>query len=122
MHSLSNEDKVNAIACLLLKKTKENLYFSPSWYEGIDSEKKRLIDESYIVNEYIEHSDEDIENLLNSDMTLFPDFFKTLNREEQRILLNNIPIKDDDISAFDEYALFDWKVLEIRTNIKEMNI
>jgi len=118
LHRLNSEDKIKAIACLLLKRINQNLYFSPSWYEGLDSEKKRLIDESYILNEYIEHSDEDIENILNSDMTLFPSFFKELNREEQRALLNNIPNKDDDISAFDEYDLFDWEVSEIRTNIK----
>jgi len=39
----------------------------------------------------------------------------------QRVSLNNIPWKDD-ISAFDEYDLFDWKVLEIKTNIEEIII
>lgn len=120
LHNLNNEDKINAIACLLLKKNNENLYFSPSWYETLDSNKKRLVDESYVIDEYINHNDEDIEELLNSDMTLLPNFFKNLDRSRQKELLNNIPIKDDDISDFDEYDLFDWKILDIKTNIKEV--
>ncbi|CAA6811203.1 MAG: Unknown protein [uncultured Sulfurovum sp.] len=114
LHNLNNEDKINAITCLLLKKNKENLYFSPSWYEGLDSNKKKLIDESYVADEYINHTDEEVEELLNSDMTLLPSYFKNLDRSSQKKLLNSIPIKDDDISDFEEYDLFNWKILDIK--------
>ena len=120
LHNLKNEDKVKAITCLLLKKNNENLYFSPSWYETLDSNKKKLVDESYVLDETIKHTDEEIEKLLNSDMTLLPSFFKNLDRDAQKELLNNIPIKDDDISKFHEYDLFDWEILSIKTNIKEV--
>jgi hypothetical protein len=112
---LSAEDKIKAISCLLFKINKENLFISPTWYESLSIEKKELIRSCYIPDKEGLYSQEVIKNL--TDLNIIP---HGLSIEEQKELLKCIPLSDDDISNYHEFDFFDWKIIEIKTNIEDI--
>ncbi|MDD2290807.1 MAG: SEC-C domain-containing protein [Aliarcobacter sp.] len=118
LNNLNNKDKIKAITCWLFKRNNENICLSPTWYENLVDEKKELIQTCYIHNKHLDYQDEDIEELLKQDISLIPDFFKNLDKRTQKEILQNLPIADDDISAFDKFDLFDWNIIEIKTNLE----
>jgi len=112
---LSNENKVKAICCFLFKQNKENLFISPEWYESLSTEKRELIQSCYVPNKEILYNQELIKDLVN--LNIIP---RGLSIEEQKNIFKSLPIFDDDISNYDEFNFFDWKIVEIKTNIRNI--
>jgi hypothetical protein len=111
---LSNKDKIKAISSFLFKMNKENLFISPEWYESLSTEKRELIQSCYINDKEIAYNSESIKELTN--LNIFPE---GLSIEEQKSLLKDIPLSDNNISDYEKFDLFDWEIIEIKTNINE---
>jgi len=114
---LSCEHKIKAISCFLFKMNKENLFISPAWYRSLSIEKRELIQSCYVYDKEIPYNKKVIKNL--TDLNIIP---KGLSIEEQKQFLQAIHVADDDIYNYDEFDFFDWKIIEIKTNIENITI
>lgn len=117
LNCLPNEEKIQAIGSLLFKLNKESVYISPKWYDSLSMIKKDLIESCYIPSENINLDDSAIDEIKNSDISLFPKFMNDIDNEILKNILNSYSFLNNDISNYEEFNLFDWNIIEIKTNL-----